>query len=37
MGSIRRRMNLDLTDEQRRLVLLTGLRALDGRRDLEVR
>jgi exonuclease SbcD len=27
----------DLSDEQRRLVLVTGLRALDGRRDLEVR
>jgi exonuclease SbcD len=27
----------DLTDEQRRKVLITGLRALDGRPDLEVR
>jgi DNA repair exonuclease SbcCD nuclease subunit len=28
---------VDLTDEQRRKVLITGLRALDGRQDLEVR
>jgi hypothetical protein len=27
----------DLTDDQRRKVLTTGLRALDGRQDLEVR
>jgi DNA repair exonuclease SbcCD nuclease subunit len=27
----------DLSEDQRRLVLVTGLRALDGRRDLEVR
>ncbi len=26
----------DLTDDQRRRVLFTGLRAFDGRRDLEV-
>jgi len=27
----------DMNDEERRRVLLTGLRALDGREDLEVR
>jgi hypothetical protein len=30
------RADAKLTDEQRRRVLLTGFRALDGRRDLEV-
>lgn len=36
-GQFVRDVNADrqLTDEQRRLVLLTGLRALDGRRDLD--